>query len=877
MKKTGKNKCDGISRAAVGRHLLCWLVPALLFFTLPAGAQAFTATAQVDQTRITSQDYISFQVTVDGGEADIDTTAIKGFQVTPAGTRSSRSYVNGTWSHKVVYQYMLMPLDKGVLTIPPLTCIRDGEAATTQEIKILVSDAGGRDDNAQGDFFAEAGLSSNEIVPGQQAIYTIKLCVAKQIRGASFDPPDFRGLTAKPLTDWKKYTRTINGQAYMVNEMSYLVQADAAGEYDISPAVFLAQVPMQRAGRRDPFDSFFNDSFFNRSLFDTTPSKPVRVASNPVSLTVTSLPEYNGSIPFSGLVGRFTISSALDKDTVKAKESATLTITIQGTGNIMDASLPALDLDPNRFKVYEDSPVQDIHVTEEGFVGKKVFKQALVPAIPGKVTIPAMTLAFFDIQSKSYKTVSTAPLQLNVVPGGPVTVADAAATPSDTAAPKKTGPEKSEVKLKNRDILEIREDISSIHSVPTLSMSWFALLLFLPAAGFGATSTVVRLRAREKTAHEKYREKALGLLKKARQIPPADPGFLPALSQALNAAVLAKGNRPGESLTREEARTILSDSGKDPDTIAKVTTLMDTLDAARFGGRTMDEPQARSCLNQTAALIRVLMVVLCICVTLFVGRKTGMAETALSPAVSVPPVVSEGRDALAVHDTSDKAAVFVDGVRAYKAGDYAEAARMFESIAASGVKNPDLFYNLGNAYLKNKDIGRAILWYERARRLAPSDPDLKFNLAYASGLLKDKRETGFSITEVLYFWQGVVSLKWLQYAAITLSFGFFIWAGIQKVRARSVFSGVGVLILVFFAGSTLATGLEAHRLNSEVQAVVIADEANVRSGTMENATLLFDLHAGTTVRVLEKKPTFLKIRFARGKVGWVSREDAQII
>ena len=136
----------------------------------------------------------------------------------------------------------------------------------TREIKIWVSEPSAQSGDDKGDFFAEASLSSDAIVPGQQAVYTLKLCVAKQIKGASFNPPRFEGLTAKQLTDWSKYTRTINGRAFMVNETKYLVQADAPGQFTIPPAVFVAQVPMQRARQRGPFNSVFNDSFFRDSF-----------------------------------------------------------------------------------------------------------------------------------------------------------------------------------------------------------------------------------------------------------------------------------------------------------------------------------------------------------------------------------------------------------------------------------------------------------------------------------------------------------------------------------------------------------------------------------------------------------------------------------
>nr|WP_321396549.1 BatD family protein [uncultured Desulfobacter sp.] len=841
---------------------------ALLLFSLPCTAFAFTATAQVDQTRITPQDVVSLQVIVDGGEADVDTSAISGFQVNPAGTQSSRSYINGTWSHKVIYQYMLVPLKTGVLTIAPITCVRDGESVLTKEIKILVQKPSAQTSDDKGDFFAEATLSSSRIVPGQQAVYTIKLCAAKRIKGASFDAPSFQGLTAKQLTDWSKYTRTINGQAFMVNEAKYLVQADAPGQFTIDPAVFVAQVPMQRARQRDPFDSMFNDSFFRDSFFDTTPAKPVRVVSNPVDLTVTALPEYHGDQAFSGLVGNFSIDSALDKTTVKTGESATLTVTIKGTGNIMDAALPALNLDMAKFKVYEDTPAQDVQVTEQGFTGQKVFKQALVASVPGKAVIPAIHLVFFDTDSNTYKTVTTEPLSLDVQPGGPSTIVDAVpAINTGGGASAVSKVEKSEVKMQNRDILDIKEEISSIHSQPSLSMAWFAFLVCLPAFGFGAASTAVRFGAREKSLKAQYREKALDYLKKARKISPEAPEFLPGLSSALTYAVLGLGGKGGQSLTREEARQILTSSGRDQETVDKVTQLMDTMDAARFGGKPMDENTAQKSLAQVASLIRTLMVVICAGVCIFMARGTGLAAQDHADT-GIPKQV---------HAVKDNAGVFVDAVRAYKAGDYAAAAAQFEAIAATRVKNPDLFYNTGNAYLKAKDLGRAILWYERAKKLAPSDPDLKFNLAYAQSLLKDKREAGFSFADILYFWQGMVSLKWLQYTSITLSFCFFIWATLQKIRGRQIFSAAGIIIFLIFAATTLATGLEYNRINSDVKAVILAEQADVRSGTMDNATLLFDLHAGTRVHVLEKKENYMKIRFAKDKVGWVACSKVGII
>ena len=77
---------------------------------------------------------------------------------------------------------------------------------------------------------------------------------------------------------------------------------------------------------------------------------------------------------------------------------------------------------------------------------------------------------------------------------------------------------------------------------------------------------------------------------------------------------------------------------------------------------------------------------------------------------------------------NDPARAFIDGVENYKIGNFTQAAQDFEAVAKLNINNPYLFYNIGNAYLKSNDIGRAILWYERAKVLAPNDPDLNYNL-----------------------------------------------------------------------------------------------------------------------------------------------------
>ncbi|WDP92807.1 MAG: BatD family protein [Desulfobacter sp.] len=816
-----------------------------LVFCLPALGNCFTVTAQVDRTRISPGEAVSLELTVDGGKGEVDLSPITDFEVVSSGTQTSINAINGKWSRQAIHRYMLVPKKTGVLTVPPLAVVRGGERAMTREIRILVS----KDTGAAGQprtYFARASLEDAETVTGQQTVYTLKLYAARAFAGASFDPPGFEGVAARELTQWKKYREEVKGQTYMVSEVKYLIQGESPGTFDIAPAVFVVKEPVGRSRRSaDPFDSFFNDSFFN-----TTPTRPVRVVSNPVTLAVSPLPQYTGNTAFSGLVGDFTMAAALDKEEMKAGESATLTLTVQGQGNIMDAAMPSLNLPEGRFKVYEDSPVEEINATEQGLAGKKIFKRALVPSKPGDVTIGPLSLVFFHVKSNTYKTISTAPIGLRVLPGEPATLVESGQGAPDTAAGPMAGA-KQAVVLKNKDILDIREDISGIRPDDHLPLHWFLTLVLVPGLGFAGFSTFLQYRGREKTIAEQYRVRARSELAAAEKAGVDSPEFSGLLQSALTSGLLAKGGKEGASLTRTEAREILSGPGNDPKFTDQVLEVMDTLDGARFGGAAMDKETAGRCLSGVRSVIKTLVLFLC-----------------LLPAVSLMPTPA---------GAADHARHFIDGARAYQAGEYGAAAENFEAIAAAGVKNPDLFYNLGNAYFKAGELGRAVLWYERAKRLAPNDPDLNFNLAHALEQVRDKADEKFSFRDVLFFWQGLVSLKWLQFLSIGASFVFFAWAGGRRALKKNIFSGAGTaMALVFFLFLT-TTGLEAWRLNSEHRAVILGETVAVRSGTMETATLLFDLHAGTRVRVLDKKNNHFKIRFAGGKVGWIGGGEAEII
>jgi len=237
-----------------------------------------------------------------------------------------------------------------------------------------------------------------------------------------------------------------------------------------------------------------------------------------------------------------------------------------------------------------------------------------------------------------------------------------------------------------------------------------------------------------------------------------------------------------------------------------------------------------------------------------------------------------GGCASAIGSSSGMPRIFLDGIRHYEAGDFSEAVDAFSQIAEAGISNGDLFYNLGNAHLKNDDLGHAILWYERALRLSPANPDLKFNHEYALSKTLDEREAAANpFIDVLLFWKDLLGEAQIRWVAIGLNMAVWIMLAVHLLVKRRFFAvalpTVAVLALVFFLAALYDYYDSAHR----PVGVILPEAVSVRSGYSGATTELFTLHAGTTVRIERKADGFCRIRFAEGKIGWLRQSDIGII
>jgi tetratricopeptide (TPR) repeat protein len=231
---------------------------------------------------------------------------------------------------------------------------------------------------------------------------------------------------------------------------------------------------------------------------------------------------------------------------------------------------------------------------------------------------------------------------------------------------------------------------------------------------------------------------------------------------------------------------------------------------------------------------------------------------------------------LTAHSVTAQLASFEEGNQRYQDGDYAGALERYQDIMESGYESGELYYNIGNAYFKLGDLGRAIVNYERARRLMPGDGDVRANLELARSLTADEITPlpGFWLLRAVRWWVHAVprSALVLIVALGYLGAGIALMVAILSRRpalttwAVRTAAALGVLVLVF--GINLAV-IELG-IGQSTDAVVLADEASVQSAPSDDRALqVFTIHEGTTVRVDQRSGDWWEIVLADGKVGWV--------
>lgn len=571
---------------------------AAVFFILciPVAACALDAQAVVDKSRIGLDDTVRLDVLVNGDEADVDVSVIKDFNIISRGTSSNVRIINTQVSRETTYQYVLLPLKEGQLTIPPLKVARGKETVYTRPIRIQVSQTGPRN-LAERDIFVQAFVSKIEAVEGEQIIYTFRLYRTVQIDSARLQKPDFIGFSATEIEGNRSGESIISGRRYAVAEVSYVLIPLQSGKLEIGPAVLSCDV--RHLGLRRSH-SFFDDSFFNRGRWE---KKVFRT--EPLTVNVAPLPPHSSEVTFSGLVGEADFRAAIEDNEIAVGDSTTLTLTIEGSGNIMDAEEPEITL-PDGFKIYRDAPEEDVKLGNDGYAGHKTFRIALVPVKEGDFTIPPIRFNYFDMAAKRYKTIASPAFSIRANPSQEKTQLEVF---SADAIQNRPPVDRQDVKFTGRDILPLKEDLNALSHQQALSFGRFVFLALLPILLYLSAGWFLRFMRKTDDPARVMSRKAREALKDAGHPDISIEEFLSLLYKALITGICATAGASGQfakgaSLTHAEAEEILRNNGWADDSIQQAIELFKRIESARYSGWRVDSELRETLLADTRHMLR---------------------------------------------------------------------------------------------------------------------------------------------------------------------------------------------------------------------------------------------------------------------------------
>ncbi len=420
--------------------------------------------------------------------------------------------------------------------------------------------------------FLRTVVGQEEVYIGQQVDVAVYLYTKVGVAGRSVNPtkPSMDGFWVyeQQLTSFEGQVVQVNGVPYRV----YVLQKTAAFP--------------QRSGELTIGAPKVAFDISTMSLFDA----PERVERTgvPVTVNVKPLP---GSGPPDAFVGKYSVSARLDRASVNTGNAVTLRVDATGVGNIQDLRIELPPMAGVR-------SLQPVIRDEQRFYGKALggtrsWEWILIPETPGRHTVPAIELNYFEPSSQQYGSVSTQALTFSAI--------GVARPVQPTVSPMEAAPTREDAVF---GPIRMYSALTR-ETTPVRQRTWFAWLLALPPLIFIVltigVSIVRRQRHRGATAGAVQR----ALIDEARQaLRDDDPrAFYDRIVASIAHALVTQTSEPVRGLSNVELRPRLVAAGLDGDLIERIINELEGADFARFAASGVNTEEMQRCLQRTETMV----------------------------------------------------------------------------------------------------------------------------------------------------------------------------------------------------------------------------------------------------------------------------------
>jgi hypothetical protein len=491
----------------------------------------------------------------------------------------SNSWINGKRSYSKTYSYFLAPTKRGNFTIGQAEITIDGETYKTVPIDVEVTaavdeptDGNNAEVIANEKLHLVAEISNTNPYLNEPITVVYKLYVGQQTGVSNWrqiDNPKFRDFWNQEIQIGRMQPREeqFRGEPYRYVELKKVVlYPQKTGELNIEPLTLsvAVDVPTQR-----------RDIFGGRIY--TTVDKTVAAGNR--TINVKPLPAEGRPANFTGAVGKnLNLRVTADKTALAATESLEAKVQVSGNGNLKLFDLPALNV-PSSMEIYEPEYAENVQTNLNGMQGSISNTYTLVPQQKGKYPIPEMSFSYFDLNSESYRTLTSEEILIEVESGPAVSSYTAPTGGAGKQPVAAAGNQFRYIKL-NASLRPIGED--PFLGSPVFWTLFISPLLLIPLAlFFGKRREAMandvrgnRIRKADKLA-KKYLSEAKRNLGKEEE-------FYVSLEKALHNYLRAKLHIQTTEMSKERINALLQEKGADPATAGEFNGLLTSCELARY-------------------------------------------------------------------------------------------------------------------------------------------------------------------------------------------------------------------------------------------------------------------------------------------------------
>ena len=493
----------------------------------------------------------------------------------------SNSWINGVRTYKKTYSYFLSPKQRGSFTIGQASITIDDEIYKTVPVKVEVTSAVDKptdpnDPNyiASENIHLVAEISNVNPYLNEAITVVYKLYVSPSIAVDNLneiDSPRFNDFWSQniKMQGLKAENTTYNGEDYRyVVYKKVVLYPQKTGKLDLEPLTLDVSMRVP-TNRRDIFGSRLMTRV-NR-----------KISAGSKTINVKFLPEQGKPVDFTGAVGRFNFNVFASKRVLDASESLQLKVEVRGNGNLKLFNLPKVSL-PSSLEVYEPEHNENVQTNLSGMQGSISDSYTVVPQYKGKYPIPSISFSYFDLETKSYKRLTSEEIIIDVS-NGPLNSADASKSNSVLS----TG--KQPVVLNNDQFAFIKTtpNFTPLNSSYFFKTKLFWSLLLLPFLAIPLAIVIRNKKAtRDADVYGNRIRKADRLAKKylkgAKKSLGQKEAFYIALEKALHNYLKAKLHIETNDLSKDKINNLLKEKQVDDEVIKDFGSILENCELARY-------------------------------------------------------------------------------------------------------------------------------------------------------------------------------------------------------------------------------------------------------------------------------------------------------